>query len=401
MKIKVVDAICGKGKTSYCIQRIMMDRSKFIYVTPYLDEVKRVIDSCKTANIKVSTPEARGGGGSKSEHFKKLIVRGANIVMTHSLFGRIDEDSLELLRSGGYTLYMDEVHEVVKSHNISEEDFDMLETSHNVIIDEMGKVEWITEDYTGKFEEFRNLCKLGCMYHYSGKLFFWCFPIDVFKAMKEVYIFTYCFEGQLQCAYYKMNKVEYEMLYVVNDDGIYDLRPYSIQDTIRDIQEVAPLINIYDGNLNFEKGMSLSSKWFNNNKEDKAVVKFVKNCLYNYFRHKVSGSNSNENMWTTLKSMKDKLKGCGYTKGFVPSNARATNEYRHKVNLAYMYNKYMNPTEKRFFSKHGVDIDEDLFALSELLQWIFRSAIRDNKPINIYLPSMRMRNLLINWINKK
>ena len=30
---------------------------------------------------------------------------------------------------------------------------------------------------------------------------------------------------------------------------------------------------------------------------------------------------------------------------------------------------------------------------------IWRSAIRDGKPINLYIPSKRMRELLINWIN--
>ena len=34
-----------------------------------------------------------------------------------------------------------------------------------------------------------------------------------------------------------------------------------------------------------------------------------------------------------------------------------------------------------------------------MLQWIWRSAIRDGKPINAYIPSKRMRELLINWMN--
>jgi len=36
-----------------------------------------------------------------------------------------------------------------------------------------------------------------------------------------------------------------------------------------------------------------------------------------------------------------------------------------------------------------------------MLQWIFRSSIRDNKPINIYIPSSRMRNLLVKWLNNE
>jgi len=61
----------------------------------------------------------------------------------------------------------------------------------------------------------------------------------------------------------------------------------------------------------------------------------------------------------------------------------------------------MNPIEKHFFHQHDVLIDEDLLALSDLLQWIFRSAVREGKPVQIYVPSRRMRTLLIKWLNNE
>ena len=54
---------------------------------------------------------------------------------------------------------------------------------------------------------------------------------------------------------------------------------------------------------------------------------------------------------------------------------------------------------KQFFIDKNVTIDEDTWALSELLQWVFRSAIREHKEINIYIPSKRMRELLLEWLN--
>ena len=39
-----------------------------------------------------------------------------------------------------------------------------------------------------------------------------------------------------------------------------------------------------------------------------------------------------------------------------------------------------------------------MYALSEMIQWIFRSRIRNNEDINIYIPSSRMRNLLIEFL---
>jgi hypothetical protein len=59
----------------------------------------------------------------------------------------------------------------------------------------------------------------------------------------------------------------------------------------------------------------------------------------------------------------------------------------------------MNPMEERFFSQRDIHVDQDLLALSDLLQWIFRSRIREGQPIEIYIPSKRMRTLLYKWLD--
>ena len=104
-------------------------------------------------------------------------------------------------------------------------------------------------------------------------------------------------------------------------------------------------------------------------------------------------------MWTTFKNYKNQCRGDGYTKGFVELTARATNEYKYKENLAYLVNRFNFPMIEQFFVDRNVTIDRDTWSLSELIQWIFRSRIRESQSINIYIPSERMRNLLINWLN--
>ena len=49
VKVKIVDSICGSGKTSAIINMINEDKSdmKYIYITPFLTEVKRIKDKCK------------------------------------------------------------------------------------------------------------------------------------------------------------------------------------------------------------------------------------------------------------------------------------------------------------------------------------------------------------------
>ena len=66
----------------------------------------------------------------------------------------------------------------------------------------------------------------------------------------------------------------------------------------------------------------------------------------------------------------------------------------------FLLNRYINTGVKNFFIKHNVQTDEDGFALSEMLQFIWRSAIRDGKEIWVYIPSIRMRNLLKQWIKQ-
>lgn len=35
----------------------------------------------------------------------------------------------------------------------------------------------------------------------------------------------------------------------------------------------------------------------------------------------------------------------------------------------------MNPYRYKFFNSHGAEVDQDMYSLSELIQWIWRSQI--------------------------
>jgi hypothetical protein len=124
----------------------------------------------------------------------------------------------------------------------------------------------------------------------------------------------------------------------------------------------------------------------------------LKNSTSNFFKN-YTKTKSNENLWTTFKNYQNLLCGKGYAKGFLSSNTRATNEYRNRIAVAYLVNKFFNPYIKNFFVQQGVKVDEDAFAISEMLQFIWRSAIREENEIWVYIPSRRMRNLLEKWID--
>lgn len=125
-------------------------------------------------------------------------------------------------------------------------------------------------------------------------------------------------------------------------------------------------------------------------------------------------------MWTTTKQNDfykklERIKGFKYThqltaeeqkapdsekrkmQCFVACTARATNDYADRTTLLYMINRFISPEIEKYFSRRGSPINEDEFATSELLQWIWRSAIRKGNRINLFIPSARMRKLLFGW----
>ena len=156
---------------------------------------------------------------------------------------------------------------------------------------------------------------------------------------------------------------------------------------------------LYDSKLNLigDRETDLSKAWYERNKNNSSMRQ-LKNNILNFFVNKRK-SKTADNIWTTFKDYKKLLSGKGYGRGFVPLNMRASNDYRNRTSIAYPVNRYINPCIKQFFSKHGVKVDEDAYALSEMLQFIWRSAIRDGKEIWIYVPSVRMRTLLEQWIS--
>ena len=59
----------------------------------------------------------------------------------------------------------------------------------------------------------------------------------------------------------------------------------------------------------------------------------------------------------------------------------------------------MRPMIKRYVNISTEQ--EQMWALSEMLHWVWRSAIRNGKKITLYIPSKRMRELLLQWLNNE
>lgn len=206
---------------------------------------------------------------------------------------------------------------------------------------------------------------------------------------------TYLFEASVLKSYFDVYNISYKKKSIKCTDGKYELCDYFVAHP-----QLRHLVNIYDGKLNDnirQKDNGLSSTWYKASINKDTIVQIQKN-IYNYFRN-VINTDKETILWTTFKEQQKKLQGKGYTKQFIACNCRSTNEYAETYNLVYALNVYMHPAITQFFMQKGVTINQELYALSEMLQWIWRSRIRNGESINIYIPSYRMRDLFINWLH--
>ena len=440
--ITVIDSIMGSGKTQAMYQMIRNHPEKsFMIVTPYL----KTIQDAKNAELEIHEPEHKGK--TKLESLKYLLSHGYDIGCTHSLFLDADNDVWNLIREGGYTLFIDEALDVVKPINDLIDDVGyqvkkgtakFLLNAGIIKVDDFCRVTWCgtgaDEDYEYRYLE--PLIKSGNVLCVNGQLFLWMFPPQIFSAFEDVYILSYLFEGSVFDAYLKIHALKYELGGVSGRYGSKEGFSFTgYKDDAEQRKRLKEIINIYEGAANKigEKRCNLSSTWYDN--ATATDIKTVRNGFNTFLKRvKPSGdANGKRVMWTAYKRERDTLRinGAGYIRKlsaeerksmdadpnykdqelnklrcFVSCNAKATNDYADRQILAYLINRFYNPLIKSmFWDKHHIRLNENRFALSEMIQWIWRSSIRkhdlpdEQRRIELYIPSRRMRTLMEKWLD--
>ena len=407
MGIYYVDEIMGRGKTSAMINHINSagPEQRFLVIVPYLTEVDRILDACTEREF--VTPFEKGG---KLRSIKRLIAEGRNIVSTHALFSMFDYEVVRLLRRSPYTLVLDEVPMAISVYPISHYDIVSVLKFGLAKYESDGRLVWLKPDYNGAFSKYMTSIKTGGLYHFNDWLWIQTMSRDVFTAFRDVYILTYLFNDQIQRCYFDMMHLPYRRKYVAGDSP----ETYRFSDTYEPpkIEDFRPLIHILDSKRMNQIGSrrgSLSKTWYIKHSErsgESEEITALRNNVTNFFIN-ITKTKSSCNLWTTFCeddevhiNWRKQLAAGGYSKGFLSCNARGTNEFRHKTALAYLINVYPNTGVMQFLARRGIHINQDRYALSEMVQWIWRSAIRDGKEIQLYIPSKRMRTLLINWMDE-
>lgn len=413
--VNVVDSMMGSGKSSFSIQhmkKLQKEGERFVYCTPYLDEVDRVKKECGFYE-----PEDCKEG--KLQSFKKLISENKNVATTHALFKMLDLEAIELI-SVGYTLVLDEVLDVVTESTISNGDIENMIELNILRYDEnnnlvMGDEEIVAKKATenNKYQDIAmNLIRhnLELIQGKKTTALIWLFPIDLLSAFDSVYILTFMFDGYPMKGYLDRHKIKQKKFSIkcMNPEVEYEDRIFKLVDYYKpDLSKIKPLINIADkGKIN-EIGESINTftySWWTKLVKDKNHLEWInlKKNINNYLKTSAPTTSKKRIVWTTFTNARSSLYSSSLTDdNFVANNIRATNDYKDMDIMIYLVDKRYNPIIEQWFKSKNVKINENEYALGEMIQCIWRTAIREGKPIYLYLPSKRMRELLINWLNGK
>lgn len=394
--ITIVDARMGRGKTSAAIQYMNDHKQdkRFLYVTPYLNEVARICESCEFDQSAPST------GKSKSAELKHLLYQGRNVAATHALFSLMDDEALAVAKERQYTLIMDESIQTINKINVGKTDMRaILETYADE--DEDGFLHWRDKKYAGVFRGYKEMADTNSLYHLDTAFLHIMNP-KMFRAFNEVIMMTYLFSGQYQRAYLDYFDFDYRVVGVRMDENGFHFSDEPDNPPPIDYSNLIHIVQAPGMNAVGKDRCALSKSWYKNHTySSKEAIRLRGNLLR--FFYKQTASTQENRLWTTFKEFRETLverKTGRFRNDYLQMNSMATNLYRDKTNLAYMVNRFIDPNIMKFFAAKDIQIDADAFALSSMIQWIWRSAIRDGHPINLYIPSKRMRDLLTGWMEQ-
>lgn len=400
--IHVVDEIMGKGKTSAIFSFMNVHpKKRYIFLTPRLNEIPRVKSSCPALHFCEPAPN----GGNKSECFSFLLDKKRNIVTTHKLFFMQIEEISKFLH--GYVLISDE------SPNSLVEDYDdkyhgdyPILFKNYLKLDSDYKAHWTynpkpekngKNGYRGAFSMLKEDCDRGYVRGIENgqeKFLFKVFPANILQELDEIFLLTYLFRLQPSYAFFKSEDFSFDRYYVKEESGKYILtnipQPQKYIDYFSKIK-IYTEKSKRNQSIGSKKG-SLSKTWYHNHKKSdtmrKALRRFVDNTVKS---HK-------ELIWTVYTDFKDDFSDKCWHTSFLSCNAKSTNDYANRHAVAYLINLYSRPLLSIYFKSKGVAVCDNGFGLTEMIQLIFRSAIRNGEEIYLYVPSKRMRDLFIAWM---
>ncbi|TKB26069.1 hypothetical protein FCL47_09975 [Desulfopila sp. IMCC35006] len=436
MKYIVIDAVMGTGKSTYITLKIKADpESRHIVVLPMLTELKRYEKLLQDIEGLVSLYE----GNSKKERFDEALEHAPVILITHALFEKhLNDESFVQVQQGKWKLVMDEVVTAFETVGVTDVDISGLCTLGALTIKEMKPGVDLLQSDPLTFHSFRkadgNLASnthkallkdalVKDLYRVTADRgsHYYTFSLQEqrLSVFEEVTILTYPFKDTDLDYWFQIKGIEVEHLELsrrVKTGSLsdFDLQPHSghysgnaFKDRIEFLEPPVVRGKTRYGHWNNHFSAESMRKNFKPRKKSQEG-QIIVNELRTLFRNKRGRMvEPDDFMFTCLADSMLAFRDSknGLTKEFISDetfvafNKRATNGYSHKHHLAYLYNVFPFPPIVKMIEAHGLKYNAERWALYILIQWIWRSAIRNDEKIYLYLPSKRMRKILEDWLN--
>ena len=441
-QIEVLESLMGNGKTYATLRYIeqqVLDNPKahWIYCTEYLDEIQvRTTDEKSLCRELWRTPLDT----DKTEKLIELLLepKVKLIAITHALLLIASRNSYinSLFKAKGYNLFLDETIELITPYNkVKYGDF-LVWHSENwfSMVDPLGKVVWTYNEKTNNglstsFDQLALDSKKGTVHaHITGSSVSLVHIEDevIFGQFGRVILATYQLEYSLFDAYLRIKNIQ-----KVQSDIVCDKSNTK--------ENIKSRITHYSKHYEKFKNMKMSSTWWNETGKGNSTVDDIK-LISNTIRNTgdaLGCKGKPELLGFTVPSERigtkiaprivhargypaevcfleesDELDKAGKPKlvsttvknkpksTYIPCNARASEDYKNKVVMIHAYNRYPLVSISNYLKAKDIPFSPEVFALNELLQWLWRSAIRDNQPITVSILSERMRNLFDEWLLK-
>lgn len=401
--VEIVDSCMGSSKSTNILK--WMDdnpNQRYLYISPLLSEVEtdgRVHKALNNIELCVPSNEE----STKSEDILKLLKDGQSIACTHALYSSLTDQHLDEIQRQGYVVLLDEELDVIGGFDeYSSDDVNWLLSKGDIeISDSDGMVSWIGErekiTKNHRYYEFMKRCDSRSLYSTkrSATMMVTQLPIKLFECAKRVVILTYLFDGNVLDCFLRLKGFEIKKFTEIETDFV-DKKLF---------KELLTVVPPSEKLLKYK----LTSTWWAEANGDS--IKDVKNYVETNARK--FGAKGDDVLWTAPKSRvvydgKQKkllLKPRGYlvdssgVSCYLPANTRATNLFAHKNVLFHLYNRHPLVCVKAYLNDYGVNLDHNVFAVSELLQWSWRGCIREKIPMTLCIGSDRMYWLFMNWLN--
>lgn len=402
--IKILDYPCGSGKTTRMIEGFKEER-KYLVIVPFLTEIERVISQSKSIAF-VQPEETDNETNTKTRSLEVQLLHGLNVVTTHTMYEKL----VPMVKEGlleDYDIIIDEVPDVVKSvtskSKTSIQEF-YVDTGYIDVDVDTGLVRptqkwWQNRDEVSDTLSLKILksAETGCLYLQDGQMFIWALPSSILTAGRSLTIMTYKSEGSMLIAY--LNKLA--LPYQVSNDNFLE---EDFRRKAAELVTVEGIGSLSKTPLTFTaqtKGSTLSS-----------YCSKLALSLKNLKERRLKGIKQDNILLTCkkdvwLKASNDNEKGDQHTQlaktsrlknaNWIANTTRGTNNYIHCSHLIYLYDQNINPVIARWLGNSSQEF-KDAYALTELIQWVWRSRIRMGEPITVFIPSQRMRELFERWL---